>query len=115
MAVAGLRFLLVAAIGGHWVGILVTQLMHAVTFGVHHSAVMALLHRWFDAGSQGRAQALYATIGYGLGGAVGGLSAGWFWSGLGPQAAFVASAVAAGLGWLAVMACRQIDRGKAQA
>jgi PPP family 3-phenylpropionic acid transporter len=83
--------------------------MHAITFGVHHSAAMALLQRWFGAGQQGRAQALYAAIGYGLGGGSGGIVAGWMWARIEPAAAFYGAAAAAALGWAAVAACRRFE------
>jgi len=109
LAVAALRFALIGWGGASLVLIVVTQLMHAVTFGVHHSAVMALLHRWFAPAQQGRAQALYAVTGYGLGGSLGGLGASLLWDGVSPAAAFYGAAVAAALGWGAVELCRRLD------
>ena len=88
---------------------LVSQLLHAITFGVHHSAAMALLHRWFEPGEQGRAQALFITLGYGIGGSIGGLAAGWWWDHVAPAWAFYSAALAAALGWLAVAACRRFE------
>jgi len=113
MAVAAARFALVAWGGGWWPAVFLTQLMHAVTFGVHHSAVMALLHRWFEPAQQARAQALYTTLGYGGGGALGGLAAGWAWANLGPAAAFYGAAAAAALGWAAVAVCRRFEYARA--
>lgn len=108
MAVAAVRFAVIGLTDGHWGWVIASQLMHAVTFGVHHSASMALLHRWFDADSQARAQGLFATLGYGIGGATGTLVAGWLWSAVSPQAAFLGATAAAALGALAVVACRRI-------
>jgi len=109
LAVAALRFALVAVAGTHPAMVLATQLMHAITFGLHHSAAMALLHRWFGADQQGRAQAMYATLGYGLGGASGGIVASWLWAEFGPPAAFQGAAAAAALGLLAVALARRFD------
>ena len=109
MAVAALRFTLIGWGDGHWAIVLVSQLMHAVTFGVHHSAAMALLHQWFAPGEQGRAQALYATLAYGIGGSAGGLAAGWWWERIAPAWAFYCAALAAALGWLAVAACQRFE------
>jgi PPP family 3-phenylpropionic acid transporter len=109
LAVAALRFALVALAGTQPLVVVVTQLMHAITFGLHHSAVMALLHRWFGEREQGRAQAMYVTLGYGLGGASGGIVAGWLWAGIGPQAAFWGASVAAVLGWAAVALAGRFD------
>ena len=109
LAVAVLRFALVGLAGAHPAVVVLTQLMHAITFGLHHSAVMALLHRWFGEREQGRAQAMYVTLGYGLGGASGGVVAGWLWAGIGPQAAFFGASAAAALGFGAVALARRFD------
>jgi hypothetical protein len=42
MAVAALRFAIIGLTDGQWTWVLASQLMHAITFGVHHSAAMAL-------------------------------------------------------------------------
>ena len=109
MACAALRFALIGWGEGQWGIVLASQLLHAITFGVHHSAAMALLHRWFEPGEQGRAQALFVTLGYGVGGSIGGLAAGWWWDHVAPGWAFYSAALAAGLGWLAVAACRRFE------
>jgi len=109
MVVAALRFAIIGGTDGHWLWVLASQLMHAVTFGVHHSAAMALLHRAFEPGAQGRAQGLYATLGYGVGGAAGTLVAGWVWSEVSAQAAFLVASAAAALGALAVAACLRLE------
>jgi PPP family 3-phenylpropionic acid transporter len=109
LLVAVLRFALVGLVGAHPVAVLVTQLMHAITFGLHHSAVMALLHRWFTPAQQGRAQAMYVTLGNGLGGGLGGIVASRLWEGISPEAAFYGAALAALAGWGAVVVSRRFD------
>ena len=104
-----IRFALIGAGGGALWVVAVSQLLHGITFGLHHAVVVALLHRWFAPGQQARAQAMYLTLGYGLGGSSGGIVAGWLWSSLGPQATFFGAATAALLGWGAVAACRRFD------
>ncbi len=104
IAVAALRFAMVGWSGGWLPVLIVAQLMHAVTFGLHHSAVMARLHEWFEPSRQARAQALYVTVAYGCGGTVGGLMASALWIGISPAAAFLGCALAALLGSLAALA-----------
>jgi len=105
--VAALRFALIG-LAAHWLpALIVAQLLHAVTFGIHHSATVATLQRWFEPAQQARAQALYVMIGYGLGGALGVLAASWVWTAVSPPAAFLMSAVAAALGGLAFRRCRE--------
>jgi PPP family 3-phenylpropionic acid transporter len=99
-AIAAIRFGLIAISGGNiWV-LLVAQVLHAATFGVHHSASMALVREWFPQAAQARGQALYTMASYGLGGSLGGILAGWVWESVSPQASFALAAAFAALGWL---------------
>jgi MFS transporter, PPP family, 3-phenylpropionic acid transporter len=101
--VCALRFAMIAASGGSLAVLLLGQLMHAVTFGLHHSASMAVLHGWFEPAQQARAQAAFIVVAYGLGGSCGGLAAGLLWQRVSPASAFAGAAVAALLGGLAVL------------
>ena len=95
------RFILIAFFPVTWV-LIVAQLMHAGTFGAHHSAATKLLQRWFTGPLQARGQALMATVSYGLGGTLGGLVAGWLWDVTQPRNVFVMSALACGLAGMAI-------------
>ena len=95
------RFILIAFFPFTWVLIL-AQLMHAATFGAHHSAATKLLQRWFTGSLQARGQALMATVSYGLGGTLGGLVAGWLWEATQPRNVFVMAALACGLAGMAI-------------
>jgi PPP family 3-phenylpropionic acid transporter len=108
-AVCALRFALVGASDGALWVLLPCQLMHAVTFGLHHSASMAVLHRWFGSARQGSAQATFTVVAYGLGGSSGGWFAGWLWQGFSPQAMFYGAALAAVLGYVAVRVTARLD------
>jgi PPP family 3-phenylpropionic acid transporter len=99
------RFILIAFFPLPWVLIL-AQLMHAGTFGAHHSAATKLLQRWFTGPLQARGQALMATVSYGLGGTLGGLVAGWLWDATQPRNVFVMSALACGLAGMAIQKLR---------
>ncbi len=105
--VAVLRFFAIGiSEGALWI-ILLTQLTHAITFGVHHSATMHFLHQWFDARQQPAAQGLFVTVTYGIGGTMGGLGAGWLWSNVSAQAMFFTAAAVAGLSaWVLARALR---------
>jgi PPP family 3-phenylpropionic acid transporter len=101
--VCALRFAVVGTIDAMplWC-VIATQLLHAITFGVHHSASMAVLHRWFEPSQQAQAQAAYIVVAWGMGGGVGGSLAAWLWSQISPGAAFLGAALTALLGWIAV-------------
>ncbi|CAM3687465.1 MFS transporter [Polynucleobacter antarcticus] len=100
-----IRFVLIAFFPITWVLIL-AQVMHAATFGAHHSAATKLLQRWFTGPLQARGQALMATVSYGLGGTFGGLAAGWLWDATEPRNVFVMSALACGLAGMAIQKLR---------
>jgi PPP family 3-phenylpropionic acid transporter len=107
--VCGLRFALVGASDGALWVLVITQLMHAVTFGLHHSASMAVMHRWFEPAQQARAQAAFIVVAYGFGGSLGGLAAGGLWERFSPAAPFFGAALAGSLGWVAVVLAARLD------
>jgi len=114
-ALAALRFALIAEVAHVIVLLIIAQTLHAATFAVHHSASILTIQRWFHGSATARGQALYVSIGYGVGGTAGSLLAAWLWTTLGASAAFLSSSVAALLGWLAVRRAREHDaahRGK---
>ena len=95
-----LRFLAIGWAADWLVVLLVAQILHAATFGSFHAAAVATVHRVFPAQAQARGQSLFSSIGYGAGGALGAVAAGWAWEAAGPGAAFTVSSVAAAAGLL---------------
>jgi PPP family 3-phenylpropionic acid transporter len=77
---------------------LVAQLLHAVTFGVHHATAIRLIHELFRGRHQGKGQALYSSISFGAGGAVGSLYSGLAWDHFGRPAVFAISVLFSLLG-----------------
>lgn len=96
-----LRFLLVGWFP-EWFGVqAIAQTMHAFTFGTWHAAAMSMLHRLFPGHFATRGQALYTSFSFGLGGAVGGVGAGFAWSSVGPEWTFTLMAcLALAGGWV---------------
>lgn len=89
---AAVRFLAIGW-GTHLIALLVAaQVLHAATFGVHHAAAVAAVHRLFPERLRTSGQALYSSLSYGAGGGVGMLAAGWTWESLGAAASFTLSA-----------------------
>jgi PPP family 3-phenylpropionic acid transporter len=108
LAIAVVRWILVGVAPENIPLVLLSQLMHAATFGTFHAAAIHLVHHYFVGRHQGRGQALYSSISFGAGGAFGSLLSGYSWSGIGPEATF---GVAAGYALLAVViAWRWIER-----
>jgi PPP family 3-phenylpropionic acid transporter len=99
---AALRFLVIGWAPG-FIGLLVVaQLLHGASFGAHHAATMAALNRWFAAGQQARAQALYGSTAYGAGGLGGALLAGALWESSGAGITFSAASALALIGLVLV-------------
>ncbi|GAB4465488.1 MAG: MFS transporter [Burkholderiaceae bacterium] len=107
---AALRFFLVAEFAHLWLLLFVAQVLHAATFAVHHSASIMTIQQWFPGRAGARGQAIYISIGYGVGGTAGSLVAAWLWSAFGPAIAFLSSSAAALAGWWAVHRTRAHDR-----
>ncbi len=82
--------------------LLVTQVMHGLTFGAFHAAAIATINRFFPGNTRSRGQALYSSISFGAGGLVGGLLSGWVWETLGGEASFILSSLYAFIGLLLV-------------
>ncbi len=99
---ASARFLLIAWGVDSLPALVLAQLMHAMTFGSFHAAGVAATHRVFSGELQSRGQALYSSLGYGAGGAVGTLAAGYAWEIVGGAVTFSLSAAAALFALLAV-------------
>ena len=110
---AVVRFLMIAFSAGVVPVLILAQLLHAVTFGIHHSASMSLIREWFPSQAQARGQALYTMASYGLGGSLGGIAAGWLWEAVSPEFSFVAAALAGLAGMAAAVWALRASRSPA--
>lgn len=93
----GIAFVRFVAIG--WLPqsvfvVIVGQIAHAATFGCFHGAAVALVHQFFRGRHQSKGQALYSGVGFGAGGAVGGLMSGTLWDHFGGAWTFTAGGLA---------------------
>ena len=93
LALSALRWLMIAYFSDLvWV-LIVAQILHAFSFGAMHAASIFFVHHHFSLANQGRAQAMYSSLGFGLGGSMGALSMASLVDDLGYQALFAVSAV----------------------
>ena len=99
---AFVRLLMIAWGVGSLTILLAAQLLHAITFGAFHSAGVAMMHQIFRGRNQARGQAIYTSLGYGLGGTLGTLMAGYSWETLGSEWTFTFAATAALLALIVV-------------
>ena len=97
-SLATLRWLVLALFPGSVPLVVGAQLLHAASFGLYHAVAIALVHRIFRGRLQGRGQALYSSLGFGAGGALGSLYGGLLWDGAGAVVTFAGAAGMAALG-----------------
>ena len=101
-AVAVVRFLMIGWCAASLFLLLVAQVMHGLTFGVHHAAAIAAVNQWFPQHIHARGQALYSSLSFGGGGLFGGIISGLVWDPLGAGWAFTLGALFALAGWFCI-------------
>ena len=101
-AAAVVRWGATAALVDYPAWLAASQVLHAASFGLHHALAMYILRRAFRDRHLGRAQAMYGSVSFGLGGAVGSLGAGQLWAAFGGEITFAGAAVLAALGAIVV-------------
>lgn len=102
LAATTLRWLFTAVAVDSLAVLLLLQLSHALTFGAYHAVAMHYVQRLFPSSLQGRGQAIYNGVAYGVGGSIGSVSAGYLWDSVSPESTFLCAAAIAALGtWVA--------------
>lgn len=97
------RWLLIAAFADKIAALALAQTLHLASFGIFHAVSIGLVHRYFPGRLQGRGQALFSSLTFGAGTALGSLAAGYLWDGISPPAVFIASALSAALAFVLLM------------
>lgn len=92
---AAVRWLLIGLYADVFSLVVVAQLLHAATFGSFHAAAIHLVHGFFPGKVHGRGQALYSSLSFGAGGAIGSYASGQYWSDYGPHMVFIGAAIVA--------------------
>jgi PPP family 3-phenylpropionic acid transporter len=92
LLLAAVRWLLIARFPESLPVMLFAQVLHAATFGSFHASAIHLVYRFFTGRLQGRGQALYSSLSFGAGGAMGSLASGVWWESVGPMATFLLAA-----------------------
>ncbi len=98
--VAAVRWVLIGNFPDYLSVLILAQTLHAVTFGAYHAVAIELVHRFFTGRHQCRGQAIYGSVSFGLGGAIGSLYSGLTWGSLGPTVTFEIAAVCAALAFV---------------
>ncbi len=92
IVLAIIRWLLIARYADSLVILMAAQLLHAATFGSAHVTAMHLVHDYFGDHHQGKGQALYTSVSFGLGGMLGSLYSGYYWQSLGSEIVYAIAA-----------------------
>lgn len=104
LAATALRWFIVALYAESFWLLAFTQLLHAASFALFHSASMIFISSHFTSCQQSRGQAVYLGGVYGVGGAIGAYVAGLLWlDGLGASTAFLTASGAAMLAALIML------------
>lgn len=96
-ALAAVRWLLIGYFPDNLLLLVVAQTLHAASFGTFHATGMQLVYKFFVGRHQHRGQAVYSTVAFGVGGAIGSYYSGHAWATLGPGPTFAIAAAAAAL------------------
>lgn len=84
LLLAVLRFAMIGVGVSSLTVLLLAQTLHAATFGSFHAASISMVQQHFRGRYQSQGQAIYSSIGYGLGGTVGSVAGGYalqYWGG----------------------------------
>lgn len=88
-----LRWLLIAW-SVNYLGLLIfAQLLHAASFAGVHTTAIHLVHRYFGDQHQGKGQAMYTSLSFGIGGMLGSYYSGYFWESLGAEFVYTMAAI----------------------
>jgi PPP family 3-phenylpropionic acid transporter len=101
LMLAALRWLMIGLCGANLAWLALAQVLHAASYASYHAASIAWVQRVFGDAHAGQGQALYSSLGYGAGWAVGAGLSGLYWSLWGAHSFFAAAAVAAGAALIA--------------
>ncbi|MGZ8186179.1 MAG: MFS transporter [Methylobacter sp.] len=109
------RWLLIAWYADYLGVLIIAQLLHAATFGSAHVAAIHLVQLYFGHQHQGKGQALYSSVGMGLGGMLGSLFGGYYWEALSPELVFTMAAIACSVAFVIayMWVGREITQNKA--
>ena len=111
LALSTLRWLLIAAFADKMAALALAQVLHLASFGIFHAVSIGLVHRYFPGRLQGRGQALFSSLTFGLGTALGSMAAGFLWDGFSPSVIWFASAASAAVAFCLLLATKWGSRG----
>ncbi len=100
LLMTAIRWVLLAEFTQHTTILWFSQLLHAASYGLFHASAIHLIHDWFPGRLQGRGQAIYAGLSFGLGGAIGSVMSGYLWEFTSTSVTFLTMGGIAFIAWL---------------
>lgn len=95
LILTAVRWWIIAEIPEQTGWLLLAQIAHAFSFGAMHVVSMRYIQHFFPPRLQARGQAMYSSVGFGLGGALGAWLSGLLWAASGGSFVFMLSALIA--------------------
>ena len=102
LGLAVLRFGMIGMVPDNLTLLLIAQSLHAFTFGSFHAASVEVISQFFNGRHQAKGQAIYNSVAYGVGGAIGGLAGGFAIQSLGGEYTFMLAAAFPLLGFIVI-------------
>ena len=99
LMLTAIRWMLLGEYVDNLMILLLVQCLHAASFGLFHVSAIHIIHDWFPGRLQGRGQAIYAGLSFGLGGALGSLLSGYLWEFSNTTTTFYVMGCIAFAGW----------------
>ena len=104
LLLTALRWYLLAVAAANPAVLILSQGLHAFSFAMTHAASMHFIHHYFGEKFQSQGQAIYISVGFGIGGSIGGYGAGYFWQqGHGAELTFTLAAIVAALSAVSIL------------
>ena len=88
------RWLMLAYLGSNIWCVMISQSLHAFTFGAYHAVGVVIIRRFFSDGNEGVGMGLYSSVSFGVGGTLGAWLSGLLWDSIHEQTFILASVVA---------------------
>lgn len=103
LLVTSIRWVLISQFVDNLPMLLFAQTMHAASYGLFHASAIELVNKYFPGRLQGRGQALYSSVGFGLGNALGMLGSGYAWTLWGGSVTYLFAAAICTVGLLVMV------------
>ena len=93
LGLATIRWFMIGYFAENFGLLILSQCLHAATFGTFHAGAIHIVHQYFRGPHAGQGQALHSSVAYGAGGAVGALASGYLWDSVDPSFTFTSAAI----------------------